>query len=1522
MATKAPYYYSEIFPNKNAQSSNDKIGNIKADDISSPDKSRGFHNPLLSIEPDISTSDILEKPSVFQKKKRKKKKGIGTSIYRRSNSLVQNGVHMSPSACYAKRDFDPNICTTPVMSKSHGEHRRRSSEPNIYEEIPEAVLAHDSEICSGSIGGFSLVHRRNHPSRSRKSGYPVSDDCTANVVSDEVAKVQKRHAQILENLNLDVEAMLMPDDSACSEELDVKEINVSPERRIETSAKNTQSPGTPPLYFPSSRWQNTNQNKPQVIYHGRRVMNEYILQQSDFGGTSVSSKGQSHQNQKDQQLTDTIGSGKVSDEPLYMLYDDSHKHQQLSSRDSVCQSSPEDNIYEEVDLQNLAKAENDNTNWLGSGLSGNQFISSGSEEEETGAAKLAARIIGKRKKSKKGKEMEGITGGFTRWFSTRRKEYELEKCMNRIIRNQEEENYVDVKVPKKQRPPLSLPPMPHDLTPEKMKRRYIVGSIVDSENSYVNSLQRLIKDYKRPLEDSNPPIVSANKIGIMFHRVEQILQCHTIFGIALTQCVRQWDEEEKIGDVFVASFSKSMVLDIYSDFINNFSLAMETAKQASKNKSAFADFLKVKQITSPDRLSFFGLMVKPVQRFPQFILLLQDLLKYTPAGHHDRMSLQLALTQLESLAETLNERKRESEQHHAVREVLKHIGKFSLKSFNDKDHYLLRQDDVLQLQLDQSGIVVKSKDRRIFLLNDLLVCVSVTVRTNDAIPNGERLSLKWAVSLQDVEVHEDVAPATKNLLASSGKSRYGSNRSNERHAYGSGTMQSLYEELSNLVQDLEVISRITALVSTLHYSYSGLNIETLQGFSQGIQESIRQKDEEITLLDSCCLQLAVPIKSRSPKETLYFQMATPAIKRDWITDLRLAKLALDPNNTPAWHVPDQEKRPSSKMPLFVKSSSVCTANCATEVKCGCYSTVCTGSLTGQQYLWLCSSDGVNSHLVVMAVHQKLLKQVAAYDLNETRILTMEAVQGCSPESGNDQLNVACDFSDTVWLGTDSRKIILLQGSCPERWEEVGSTTVTAAVLQIKYHCEQVFVALANGSVVIFRKDSDGCWQLLNPIIVTLDVEQSVTCILPLGLNMYCACGNKVWIVDALTAEIQKHYTIQSENEGHVHLLAHSGTGLWITMKNSATVRLYHTETFHHLQDINVASNIERLLTGKLPDKSGTIHVTTLLASRGLLWVGTNVGVVLTVPLPRLEGVPIISGRTNVAFHAHQGPVTLLLSLQVRPSLPVVLPSPLPISSKTVQVHETAENPKTRVQKQKSDSMLPSPAFGKKSHGFPHRNSFSDVHLSGAKTLPRSMTFCPHSHHSHNVIDDGNDVYDLYADLMNIQDYEKDSQEKVYERLNHSDPELMNFHLTTLDRRLQQKTGRPRSWDLSAMAVSEDSDSSAAYDSTSTATSTATTAEIGASSPDSRRLSEDSSSPSHPSTVTLIPEKSQTQTDIQKTKTLNRTVRKLSHKSAHDTSQKTVLMLTGGCGYTNWRKSLEREPRLMSDAHIILWEMKL
>lgn len=62
------------------------------------------------------------------------------------------------------------------------------------------------------------------------------------------------------------------------------------------------------------------------------------------------------------------------------------------------------------------------------------------------------------------------------------------------------------------------------------------------------------------------------------------------------------------------------------------------------------------------------------------------------------MSLQLALTQLESLAEMLNERKREAEQYQAFRDTLKQINtKFALRGLGDGNRFLLKQDNVTQL---------------------------------------------------------------------------------------------------------------------------------------------------------------------------------------------------------------------------------------------------------------------------------------------------------------------------------------------------------------------------------------------------------------------------------------------------------------------------------------------------------------------------------------------------------------------------------------------------------------------------------------------------------------------------------------------------------------------------------------------------------------------------------------------------------------------------------------------------------
>lgn len=138
--------------------------------------------------------------------------------------------------------------------------------------------------------------------------------------------------------------------------------------------------------------------------------------------------------------------------------------------------------------------------------------------------------------------------------------------------------------------------------------------------------------------------------------------------------------------------------------------------------------------------------------------------------------------------------------------------------------------------------------------------------------------------------------------------------------------------MSNLMHDYEVMSRINDLVGSLRGKYRDINTDVTKKILVNIQSSIQKKDEEMAWVDSCCLQLIARNKN-GKEETFTFQTGNPSVKKEWITELRLAQLALDTNNSPAWDIPDNEHRPpSTKMPLFVKAQSVYKTHHQTEVK--------------------------------------------------------------------------------------------------------------------------------------------------------------------------------------------------------------------------------------------------------------------------------------------------------------------------------------------------------------------------------------------------------------------------------------------------------------------------------------------------------------------------------------------------------------------------------------------------------------
>ncbi|KAJ8305074.1 hypothetical protein KUTeg_017373, partial [Tegillarca granosa] len=228
---------------------------------------------------------------------------------------------------------------------------------------------------------------------------------------------------------------------------------------------------------------------------------------------------------------------------------------------------------------------------------------------------------------------------------------------------------------------------------------------IESERSYIESLERVTKEYKEPLMVTYG--LKGTKVGIVMKKIEEIARHHKMFQIELADKVKKWDEKEEIGGIFAASNTEAKY---------------------------------------PDRLSIFGLM---------------DLLKYTPQNHHDRCNLQRALTDLENVTYRLNERKREKEQNFQAVHLMKSL---NFRTVMDQTPRLLRQDDLHQSESVNGQ--VKTKTRRIYLLDKTLIGVTVLQREQDG-RTVERLKPKMTVCISDLELKESaITPEMKSIIKS------------------------------------------------------------------------------------------------------------------------------------------------------------------------------------------------------------------------------------------------------------------------------------------------------------------------------------------------------------------------------------------------------------------------------------------------------------------------------------------------------------------------------------------------------------------------------------------------------------------------------------------------------------------------------------------------------------------------------------------------------------------------------------
>ncbi|KAL8585682.1 hypothetical protein ACOMHN_053180 [Nucella lapillus] len=203
---------------------------------------------------------------------------------------------------------------------------------------------------------------------------------------------------------------------------------------------------------------------------------------------------------------------------------------------------------------------------------------------------------------------------------------------------------------------------------------------------------------------------------------------------------------------------------------------------------------------------------------------------------------------------------------------------------------------------------------------------------------------------------------------------------------------------------------------------------------------------------------------------------------------------------------------------------------------------------------------------------------------------------------------------TMWMGGQSGSLYV--HSAVTQWGRcLHSVKLKDSILGIVHVKGRVFVALADGTLAIFHRGTDGQWDLLNYHILDLGrPKSSIRCMTVVANSrVWCGYKNKVHIIRPQDMAIEKQFDAHPRKESQVRQLCWVGDGVWVSIRLDSTLRLYHARTHQHLQDVDIEPYVSKMLgTGKLG--FSFVRITAMVISCNRLWIGTGNGVIISVPL--------------------------------------------------------------------------------------------------------------------------------------------------------------------------------------------------------------------------------------------------------------------------------------------------------------------
>ena len=197
----------------------------------------------------------------------------------------------------------------------------------------------------------------------------------------------------------------------------------------------------------------------------------------------------------------------------------------------------------------------------------------------------------------------------------------------------------------------------NQIVPMDKKILYVAKEIMTSEKVYVEVLKLLNIDFRNYIQEerqkSKSIVIPTEDFLKLFSNLPELLMLNSDFLRDFEDRVHNWSKRRKISDVIV---NKGPYLKLYTAYVKNFADMSSHFDECCKKYQKFGKLVKeFEKFPQCRNLKLSHYMLKPVQRLPQYKMLLEDYLKHLDASNDDYDDTTTALMIVSEAAEHANE---------------------------------------------------------------------------------------------------------------------------------------------------------------------------------------------------------------------------------------------------------------------------------------------------------------------------------------------------------------------------------------------------------------------------------------------------------------------------------------------------------------------------------------------------------------------------------------------------------------------------------------------------------------------------------------------------------------------------------------------------------------------------------------------------------------------------------------------------------------------------------------------------